>query len=265
MRPYLALPLMLSLLVLFALTPFGTPTVQAELPVTVIGFSQGGLPLVVHHVGSGSRPVLVLGGQHGGPEANTTELAIGLRDYFAERPTEVPARLRLDLLTVANPDGAASGSRQFLSGVDPNRNWGGPDWRSDTADSNGVFRPGLGGTQPFSEQETQALRDWIVNDRPALVINFHSQGGFMYGPREGPGAELAELFAASTGYYFPTPSGPRLLGYSASGSMNVWLREQGVPAIFVELSNSWDPELARNLDGLRAVLNRLGDEVAAVS
>ena len=43
-------------------------------------------------------------------------------------------------MPVANPDGLADGSRQFLSGVDPNRNWGGSDWRSDAFDSNAVFR-----------------------------------------------------------------------------------------------------------------------------
>jgi len=62
-----------------------------------------------------------------------------------------------------------------------NRNWGGGDWRADAFDSNAQFRPGLGGFEPFSEIETRALADWVLAVRPALVINYHSAGGFMPG------------------------------------------------------------------------------------
>src|SRR2546430_10234656 len=103
----------------------------AEPRASSIGTSQGGAPLVIYALGSGPKRVLILGGQHGGPEANTVELVSGLLDYFAANANEVPRNVELDVLLVANPDGLAQGSRQFLSGVDPNRNWGGSDWRSD--------------------------------------------------------------------------------------------------------------------------------------
>src|SRR5437879_2048988 len=109
----------------------------------------------------------------------------GLLEYFAANPSAVPRGIELDVVPVANPDGLASGSRQFSSGVDPNRNWGGSDWRSDAFDSNAAFRVGLGGPEPFSEPETQALADWILANRPALVVNYHSAGGFMFGARGG--------------------------------------------------------------------------------
>ena len=101
----------------------------AEPRETTIGISQSGLPLVVYELGEGQQRVLVLGGQHGGPEANTVELAGGLLDYFAENPDALPDGVELDVLPIANPDGLAAGSRQFASGVDPNRNWGGSDWQ----------------------------------------------------------------------------------------------------------------------------------------
>ena len=68
----------------------------------------------------------------------------GLLEYFAANPEAMPDGIELDVLPIANPDGLAAGSRQFSSGVDPNRNWGGSDWRSDAYDSNAVFRVGLG-------------------------------------------------------------------------------------------------------------------------
>jgi hypothetical protein len=97
-----------------------------------------------------------------------------------------------------------------------------------------------------------------------MVINYHSAGGFMFGPRDGLPGELATTYADVSGYSWPGGAGPgggggtrSPLGYSASGSMNVWLRETGIPAILVELSTPWYPEIDRNLSALKAVLRRL--------
>ena len=76
-------------------------------------------PEAVYALGDGPRRVLIIGGQHGGPEANTVELVGGLLDYFDSNPDQIPKGIELDILPVANPDGLAAGSRQFASGVDP--------------------------------------------------------------------------------------------------------------------------------------------------
>jgi Zinc carboxypeptidase len=232
----------------------------AEPQASSIGLSQGGVPLMLYSLAEGPKRVLILGGQHGGPEANTVELVGGLLDYFDANPQEIPPRIELDVLPAANPDGLADGSRQFLSGVDPNRNWGGNDWRSDAFDSNALFRVGLGGPQPFSEQETRALADWVLANRPSFIVNYHSAGGFMFGSRDGPAGELATAYAEASGYSWPAPGvgGQRSpLRYAASGSMNVWLRELGVPAILVELTSPRSTEIERNLAGLKAALEML--------
>jgi hypothetical protein len=239
-------------------------SVHAEAVSFSIGSSQGGEPLLMYHLGSGAKHVLILGGQHGGPERNTVELTDALLDYFTANLEDIPAGIELDILPRANPDGLAIGSRQFLSGVDPNRNWGGPDWQADAYDSNAQFRVGLGGAEPFSEQETRELADWVLAVRPALVINYHSAGGFMFGPRDGFAGELATSYADTSGYAWPGGGGagggaPSPLGYRASGSMNVWLRDTGIPAILVELSTPWYPEIDRNLAAVKAVLRQLAD------
>jgi hypothetical protein len=232
----------------------------ADPRISTIGTSRNGAPLEMYSLGTGLRRVLVLGGQHGGPEANTVELVGGLLEYFAENPDELPAGLELDVLLVANPDGLAAGSRQFSSGVDPNRNWGSSDWGPDAFDSNAAFRVGLGGPEPFSEQETRALADWILENRPAFIVNYHSAGGFMFGGREGLIGELSSAYAEGSGYYWPARSaGQRSpLSYQTSGSMNVWLRENGIPGILVELSTPHRTETERNLAGLKAALAVLG-------
>lgn len=228
----------------------------------VIGYSREGRPLVVYHLGLGPDPVLVLGGQHGAPEANTSRLAWQLLSHFEGSPDQIPSGLRLDIVPETNPDGLASGSRQFATGVDANRNWGGPDWASDAADSNGTFRNGLGGSEPFSEPETQALRDYVLATRPLLVVNYHSRGGFLFGGRTDRGNELADAYSVASGYYRPQPgaAGGNVLGYRATGSMNVWLAAQGLPGLLIELATSHDPEFARNLAGLQAVLEMIASE-----
>jgi hypothetical protein len=239
----------------------GSGSVEDASGETVIGYSQGGQPLVVHHLAAGRTVILLMGGQHGAPEANTVRLVRQLLSFFEERPDEIPAGIRLDIITEANPDGLAAGTRQFLSGVDPNRNWGGPDWASDAFDSNGLFRVGLGGSEPFSEPETQALRDYILAVRPALTINYHSRGGFLFGGRSELGTRLSALYASASGYGRPTATGSAgsALGYRATGSMNVWLAEQDLPGFLIELATSTDPEFQRNLGALKAVLNALAE------
>jgi hypothetical protein len=229
----------------------------AEARSSVIGTSQNGTPLMLYQLGSGPKRVLLLGGQHGGPEANTVELVGALLDYFDGNPDEVPASIELDVLPIANPDGLSAGSRQFADGVDPDRNWGGADWRTDAFDSNAVFRPGLGGPEPFSAPETQALANWVLANQPRFIVNYHSAGGFMFGGRDGLAGELSSIYADTSGYAWPQPgvNGQRSpLPYQATGSMNVWLRETGIPAILVELTTPRSVEIERNLAAVKAVL-----------
>ncbi len=246
-----------------ALSPSQAGPARAQSAATVIGYTQMAQLLVVYSLGSGPASVFIMGGQHGWPEENTVRLSNQLYDYFSANPSAIPSGVRLDFLTEANPDGLLRGSRQYLSGVDPNRNWAGPDWASDAWDSNGVFRRGLGGSEPFSEPETQATRDYVLATQPTLVINYHSRGGFLLGGRSGPGAELADAYATASGYYRPggTPGGgagaPSVLGYRATGSMNVWLGTVSTSGILIELTDSNGTEYARNLAGLQAVLNLL--------
>src|SRR3954469_10039591 len=87
---------------------------EVELPWTPIGFSQGGQPLVLRHFGDAKNRVLILGGQHGGPEVNTTDLVNQLTEHFVSNPDEVPTSIGLDILAITNPDGATAGIRQYL-------------------------------------------------------------------------------------------------------------------------------------------------------
>jgi hypothetical protein len=233
-----------------------TPARAADVSLMQIGTSQGGQPLVVSRVGVGQTRVFLLGGQESGPEENSSWLANELLAYFTDHLDQLTSNVGLDVLPVDNPDGVAINSRRYLSGVDPNRNWGGPDWVSDAWDANARFRPGLGGPVPFSEPETRALSDWLQANPPALLVNYHSQGGFLLGPADGPGSDLASTYASASGYPRPQP-GTNPYPYRATGSLNVWMRSVGVPGVLIELSTPTSVEFDRNLAGVQAVLAAL--------
>jgi len=250
-----------AIVVAVALAVWPSVGLQAQSDQTIIGASQLGIPLVVYQLGSGDRSVFIMSGQHGGPERNTVALGNQLWDYFAAHPDEIPSNFRLDFMTEANPDGLVRGSRLYVSGVDPNRNWGGFDWQSDAWDSNAVFRIGLGGVEPFSEPETQAIRDYLMATQPALTINYHSRGGFLFGGRGDRSNRIADAYASASRYPRPSPStGGSPLSYRATGSMNVWMGEQGLAGMLIELTTFDDPEYTRNLAGVRAALQILAGE-----
>jgi hypothetical protein len=205
--------------------------------------------------------VFILGGQHGQPEANTSELTHLFVDFFSQWPGELPAGFSLDVMPVANPDGMEGGGREYLSGVDPNRNWRTPDWGPDASGPDGRLRPGLGGPRPFSERETAALARWLLRQRPALVLNYHSAGGVLLAERHGLSGQLAWTYAAESGYWWPEP-GVNPFSYPITGSMDDWLTGIGVPNLFLELTTYEDAELDRNLAGLRAVLAQFAEIVA---
>ena len=224
-----------------------------------VGYSSGGIPLLAYWVGQGPTTVVVQGAIHGGPEANSSALTFRLRDYYTARPGEIPDGLRLAFMPETNPDGIALDSRFYLSGVDGNRNWDTPDWQADAYDGNGVLRRNLGGTAPMSEPETRAFAAWFLALRPAVIVQYHSRGAFVVGA-----AEYAEPYSEASGYYRPRPGGVGggLLPYRATGTMGRWLGQHGIGGILIELTNYTDPELDRNLRGLRAVLRTAAAERA---
>lgn len=56
-------------------------------------------------------------------------------------------------------------------GVDPNRNW---DWRWEQSDETDPASQKYKGPFPFSEPEVRALRDFVLRERPAVVVDYHS-------------------------------------------------------------------------------------------
>jgi len=224
--------------------------------------------------------MVLVGAIHGGYEWNTALLSYELIDHFALNPDIVPASIEVIVIPVANPDGlygVVGTSERFLAedapqfayasevsptdsvvtgrfnanGIDLNRNFD-CGWQPEAVWRN---QPVSAGTAPFSEPESRALRDFMLSERPAGVIFFHSAGGGVYasgcnGEIFPPSKDLSTVYGESTEYGSQTNYAP----YVVTGDATDWLAKEKIPAITVEFSTHDDIEWEKNLSGVKAVL-----------
>ncbi|MGD2251599.1 MAG: M14 family metallopeptidase [Anaerolineales bacterium] len=235
-------------------TPTATPRPLMEGPFT-IGTSVLGRPLEAYRIGKGPIARAIIGGIHGGYEWNTTVLVNQLIEYFWASPELVPSEVTLYLIPCANPDGAAAGTdrvhgRMNANGVDLNRNW---DYEWQSVASHGPW-PVSGGTAPFSEPETAALRDFILSRGIQAAIFYHSALSAVFsgaGKETTKTEELALLMVQYTGYRY-MPNG--IPGQITTGDAIDWLTSIGITAVEIELTTHEDIDWSRNLQAMLAFL-----------
>ncbi|MCC6804974.1 MAG: hypothetical protein IT319_18980 [Anaerolineae bacterium] len=227
--------------------------------IWVFGTSAGGKDLFAQRFGAGERVLLLVGGIHGGWEANTVELMHLLIDHFTAQPQDIPPNISVIVVADANPDGSAypgiARGRFNGSGVDLNRNWG-CDWSPDAFWRQQRISAGL---TPFSEPESRALRDLMLSERPAAALFYHSAASGVYaGECDGNhgSAELSAVLGAATSYSY----GSTFSAYPVTGTAVDWADGQGIPAADVELASHADSEFERNLRGIRAVLAWISED-----
>lgn len=214
--------------------------------------------------GQGQHIIMLVGGIHGGYEANTIRLVDELIAYFETTPGAVLPGITLVLIPALNPDGAALGSalsaRFNANGVDLNRNWD-CGWQPEA-----FFRtlPVNPGPQPFSEPETVALAALIHDLRPAAVLFYHSAADAIYAgdcPGGGVSAAMSAVYGAAAGYSFGESFG----SYSVTGTASTWVDGLGIPSADVELATHENTDFDRNLRGVMALQCwLLGEAVAAI-
>jgi hypothetical protein len=230
------------------------------------------LPILRYRLGQGQNVLVLVGGMHGGYEWNTILLAEKMRAHLIDNPDLIPPSLAIDLIPNANPDGlyAVTGSSDnsfdppvdfeaTIPGrfngryVDLNRNWD-CGWQPTALWGS---EPVNGGAAPFSEPETEALRDFFLAIEPAAVLFWHSAAVGVYPAacdRPDPASSaLAELYGARAGYKVYD----EFTHYAITGDASNWLSSVGIPAITVELSTHSALDWEQNLAGLQALLEHL--------
>ncbi len=232
------------------LIPVSTATLPPD--TTLVGLSVEGRAILSRSFGSGSKRILLVGGMHGGWEANTVTLINQLITHFESNPGDVLPDLMITLIPAANPDGLVQGreeaARFNANGVDLNRNWG-CGWAEDA-----VWRGQAvnAGARPFSEPETQYIADYIRQIRPDTVLFYHSAAGGVYaGSCDGDHGSMlmSEILGQATGYTYGQP----FTAYRVTGTAASWADGEGIPAADVELLSWTESEFERNLRGIRAL------------
>lgn len=241
-----------------------------------IGFSTGGLPIRSYSFGTGPQRVAFIGGIHGGYEWNTVQLAYAAIDYFARHPNAIPRNITLQIIPAANPDGLqlvtgalgrfapeqvasqTEAGRFNPNNVDLNRNWD-CNWQ---AEAWWGVREISGGTEPFSEVESQVLRDFLMDETPvAAAVFWHSAAPGVFpghcNSRFAAADALASVYAAASGY----PLQADFTSYTVTGDATDWLAAQGVPAIVVELETHDQIEWEQNLAGMMETLDYINQDL----
>ncbi|MBN1963412.1 MAG: hypothetical protein JW910_02125 [Anaerolineae bacterium] len=236
------------------LAAVGPPTEATLAPgVMLIGRSVQGRGIVARRLGAGAQALLLVGGIHGGFEANTIELMHELYDHFNAAPDEIAPGLALVIIPALNPDGLAAGydeaARFNAHGVDLNRNWA-CDW---SAEAYWRDQTVPAGAEPFSEPEAAALADYILLAQPAAVFFYHSAvNGIFPGACKGSDSgsqALGMIYGEAASY----PSDGEFSAYPITGDASNWVDWQGIPSLTIELENQYETEFERNYAGIMAV------------
>jgi hypothetical protein len=221
-------------------------------PRLVVGYSVEGREISARQFGTGNRVVLLVGGMHGGWEANTVALVNELITHFENNPGDVLPGIRLILIPVINPDGLVRGrtpeGRFNTNGVDLNRNWGcdwSPDafWRDNRVNA---------GPSSLSEPETQWFAAFVQQTKPVVALFYHSAAGGVYeGACNGDhgSAAMSAVLGEATGYSY----GEAFSAYPVSGTAANWADGLGIAAADVELATWTESEFEVNLRGVMAV------------
>jgi murein tripeptide amidase MpaA len=244
-------------------------------PITTIGSSVSGSPIQAYHFGTGEKEVLLIGGIHGGYSWNTALLGYELVDWFSANPALVPDDLTVTIIPVLNPDGLTKiagtadrfsatditgtanekvAARFNTNNVDLNRNFD-CEWSASGTWQNQTVS---GGSAPFSEPESQAVRDYVLTHEATAVIAWYSAAGGVYASRCNgeimtATKTLMNNFAQASGY----TAYDDYDYYEITGDMVNWLAKNEIPAVSVLLTTHEGTELAKNKAGVTAVLTAL--------
>ena len=168
------------------------------------------------------------------------------------------------------PNGGGSWRRNVIDGdklknsVDLNRNygpqeyWDSPIGGSSDTPGNDTYR----GTSPFSEPETQAIRDYCLTKKFKLILNYHSYSNLLIEPfdwkNKYPVSDtdyykiVSPIISNTIGY--ATGSANITAGYSARGVADDWM---------YDFSNvdyktiTWTPEVGSFEDGFWPIPSRI--------
>ena len=239
--------------------PFApTETKSPDPQYKVIGLSVEGRKIESYTYGNGEINLAFVGGIHGGYEQNSVLLAYKFIDYFEANPEMIPQNLTVTIIPSANPDGVykVAGEEDTVPGrfnahaVDLNRNFD-CKWKPESTWRGNIVSAG---SEPFSEPEAMAIRNFVLENNPNAVVFWHSQSNAVYASECEDGIlpetlDIMSAYSKASGY----PAVESFDSYEITGDAEGWLASINIPAITVELQTHEAVEWERNLAGVNAL------------
>ena len=165
--------------------PVSYPEIVGEVPSFVIpsryrilGTSVQRRPIMCLQMGQGPDVIFIMATIHGN-EAVGTPIVRRLAWYLRQHRELLTGRMVV-LMSVANPDGMVSGSRNNANGVDLNRNFEAKN-RVNSKES---------GKTALSEPESRIIKELILQYKPDRIVTIHQPLACI--DYDGPGRMLAE-------------------------------------------------------------------------
>lgn len=244
---------------------------------SIIGASVEGRNIELYSFGTGDIHLLFVGGIHGGYEWNSVVVAEKLIAELQNGKIIPSEKITVDIIPNLNPDGvyrvlgmtggfteeqamaiapdAVPEGRFNSNSVDLNRNFDCrwqpiSTWRGQEVSA---------GTEPFSEPEAVALRDFVLQTDPHAVVFWHSQANTVYASECEAGIipttrTLMETYSKA-GKYGAVAT---FDAYPVTGDAEGWLASKNIPAITVELETKTSSEWERNRAGSIAIMSLYG-------
>jgi len=216
--------------------------------VAGIGTSVEGRGIYAYYYGTGSKKIIFYGAIHGS-EVNSRNILNKWLEELEKNYAKIPIDKTVIVVPALNPDGVANASRFNSNGVDLNRNFAASDWVSGTYFKETFYENG-GGSQPFSEPETQAIRDLIYSQNPYLTLAYHSAAAYVIPSTTALAQEYGGIYSQLSGYGYVAPTKHDAFSYDITGSFDIWAGENGYNSLTIELASAYYDEFDRNLSAM---------------
>ncbi|HTE22433.1 MAG TPA: DUF2817 domain-containing protein [Candidatus Limnocylindria bacterium] len=220
-----------------------------------IGTSVQGRPITAYSFGSGSRKIFFVGATHG-DEQSSAYLLQSWVSHLEANAHRIPAGRTITVIPVLNPDGFAAGTRTNAHNVDLNRNFPANDWKSGVTMPNQTYLKYGGGKSPLSEPESKALANYVLGQRPWLVLTYHAVAGVVIPNGTGNSVAQAQTYDQRSNVgYASNGETDSIFHYDTTGAFEDWLHDKvGIPALLIELWTKSGYELDSHLNAMWAML-----------
>lgn len=231
-------------------TPSATSVATTIQPTNIVnkvfGYSVKGKPINGYEIGGGADVILLIAAIHGN-ETGTADLLNQLVTEIKSNPNIVSKTKKLIIIPIVNPDGYDIAQKFNANGVNLNLNFDTPRWANYGPE--GTYA----GPKPFSEPESQVIKQVVLEYKPIMMISYHAEGALVTPEEFTSSIALATWYASKTGYTYVDTSNS---DWNFWGTATLWFTDTtNNPAITVELTTLTGSDWNINKEALNEIIS----------